>query len=114
MPLTKHDQIRKAVRNCVISSLQNLCASEIRKSVARRQWDDLDNLDAAIERAISDIEQPDVRSTMPEEPRFQFIIDYIGAFAYWDLLHGELISSHYNIQDEQDMANSFKDSIDAL
>jgi len=73
--------------------VQAASESEIRDDLARRQWDDLDDLDAAVERAISDVEQPQVRSMLPEEATFRCIVDYVGAYAYWDLPSGELGTS---------------------
>ncbi|QGA82047.1 hypothetical protein [Halomicrobium sp. LC1Hm] len=81
--------MREAVRWCSLDSVQAASESEIRDDLARRQWDDLDDLDAAIERAISDVEQSQVRSTLPEKAKVRCVVDYIGAYAYWDLLSDE-------------------------
>jgi len=81
--------VREAVRWCSLDSVQAASESGIRDGLARRQWDDLDDLDAAVERAISDVEQPQVRSMLPEEIDFRCIVDYIGAYAYWDIPCGE-------------------------
>jgi hypothetical protein len=61
---------------------------EIRDELARRQWDDIDDLDAAIERAISDVEQPQVRSTLPEDATFRCVVDYIGAYIHSNIPSG--------------------------
>lgn len=60
-------------------------------ALARRQWKDLRDLDAAIERAVCDVERPAVRSTLPEEVVYQCIVDYIGAYAYWDIPTTKLV-----------------------
>ena len=65
-----------------LESVKATCETTIRDWLARRRWDDLD---AAIERAIADVEQPGVRSTLPDEGSFRCVIDYRGAYAYWDL-----------------------------
>ncbi|MFC7059173.1 hypothetical protein [Halovenus salina] len=36
------------------------------------------------------MEQPEVRSTLPEESSYRCVISYIGAYAYWDLPTDEL------------------------
>ncbi|QSG06080.1 hypothetical protein [Halapricum desulfuricans] len=82
---TQDPDVREAVRWCSLDSVQSACESEIRDGLARRQWDDLDNLDASIERALSAAEHPQVRSTLPEEAAFRCVVDYIGAYASWDL-----------------------------
>ncbi|WP_228841748.1 hypothetical protein [Haloarcula sp. CBA1127] len=94
--------VREAVRWCSLDSVQAASESEIRDDLARRQWDDLDNLDASVERAISDVEQPQVRSTLPKEATFRCIVDYIGAYAYWDLPSSELADSPCNFETAED------------
>ena len=78
-------EVRQTVRWCSLDSVQAASEREIRDDLARRQWDHTDDLDAAVERAISDVEQPQVRSTLPEEVTFQCVVDYIGAYSYWNL-----------------------------
>ncbi len=82
--------VREAVRWCSLDSVQAASGTEIRDSLARRQWDDIDNLAAAVERAISDVEQPQVRSTLPDKITFRSVVNYLGAYAYWDLPGDEL------------------------
>jgi hypothetical protein len=78
--------------------VQAVSEREIRDDLARRQWDDIDDLDAAIERAISDVEQPQVRSTLPEDAIFRSVVDYIGAYAYWNLPGSELSETSNGLQ----------------
>jgi len=94
--------VREAVRWCSLDSAQAASESEIRDDLARRQWDDLDDLDAAVERAISDVEQPQVRSTLPEEATFRCVVDYIGAYAYWDLPSSELADEPCDLETAED------------
>jgi hypothetical protein len=86
----QNPDVREAVRDCSIDSVRAACESTIREDLARRSWDELDDLEAAIESAISDVEQPGIRSTLPEESSFRCIVDYLGAYAYWDLPEAEL------------------------
>jgi hypothetical protein len=72
--------------------------SERREDLARRQWDNLDNLDAAVERTISDVEQSQVRSTLPDEISFWSVVDYIGAYAHWDIPGREVADSSRNLK----------------
>ena len=89
-----HDaDVREAVRWCSLDSVRAASESDLRDDLARRQWDDVDDLDAAIERALSEVETPAVRSTLPEEASFRCIVNYRGAYAYWDLPSGELDQS---------------------
>ena len=82
--------VRESVRWCSLDSVRAASEREIRDDLARRHWADIGDLDAAIERAISDIEQPQVRSTLPAESSFRCVINYIGAYAQWDLPANEL------------------------
>jgi len=86
------------VRWCALDSVQAASESEIRDSLARQQWGDLDNLDAAIERAVSDVEMPQVRSTLPEDASFRCVVDYIGAYAHWDLPSNEPAYDSYALE----------------
>ncbi len=83
--------VREAVRWCILDSLKSISETEVRFDLARRQWGDIDELKAAIERTVSVTEQPKIRSTLPEEVGFRCAIDYIGAYAYWDLPNDCLI-----------------------
>jgi len=103
---TQDPDVRQTVRWCSVDSVKAASEREIRDDLARRQWDDLDDLDAAVERAISDVEQPQVRSTLPEEVRFQCVVDYIGAYAYWDLPNHRIDKSRYNFEAVEDYESS--------
>ncbi|MFC6976516.1 hypothetical protein ACFQL1_20445 [Halomicroarcula sp. GCM10025709] len=87
--------VREAVRWCTLDSVRAASERQIRDDLARRRWDDLDDLEAATERAITDVEQPQLRATMPEEPVFRCVVDYIGAYASWDIPGGETASSEF-------------------
>jgi len=87
---TEDPNVRKAVRWCSLDSVQFASTGEICDNLARRQWGNINDLDAAIEQAISNVGQPLVRSTLPGETTFRCIVDYIGAYAYWDLPGSEL------------------------
>ncbi len=82
---TQDPDVRQVVRQWSLDSVRAACESSIRDHLARRSWDDIDDLNAAMERAISNVEQPEVRSTLPGEALFQCVVDYRGTFAYWDL-----------------------------
>jgi hypothetical protein len=86
---TQDPDVREAVRYCALDSIRATCESSIRDDLARRSWDDLDDLGAAIECAIADVEQPQVRSTLPDEAPFRCVVDYLGAYAYWNLPSSE-------------------------
>lgn len=81
--------VRESVRWCSLGSVKATCETTIRDRLACRKWNNLDNFDAAIKRTISDVEQLGVRLTLPEESPFRCVIDYIGAYTYWDLPFGE-------------------------
>jgi len=98
-----------AVQWCSLDSVQAASEREIRDDLARRQWDDLDDLDAAVERAISDVEQPQVRSTLPEEATFRCVVDYIGAYAYWDCPSDELGDGHNDLEPFEDSTDDGAD-----
>jgi len=77
--------LREAVRWCSLDSVRAASESAIRDDLARRHWTDLDDLEAAVERALVNLETLSVRSTLPEESTFRCTVDYIGAYAYWDI-----------------------------
>jgi hypothetical protein len=77
--------VRQVVRDYSLDTLQRLARPEVSDHFARRSWDDLDDLDAAIERAITETETPTVRTTLPDEKPYRVAIDYLGAYARWDL-----------------------------
>jgi hypothetical protein len=94
--------VREAVRWCSLDSVQAVSEREIRDTLARRQWDDIDDLNAAIERAISDVEQPQVRSTLPKDASFRCVVDYIGAYAYWNIPNNELDGGFQSLETTED------------
>ncbi|MEA5407705.1 hypothetical protein VB773_09085 [Haloarculaceae archaeon H-GB2-1] len=98
----KDPDVRESVRWCSLDSVQAVSEREIRDELARRQWDNIDDLDAAIERAISDVEQPQVRSTLPEDAAFRCIVDYIGAYAHWNLPSNVLGDKPQDIEAAED------------
>jgi hypothetical protein len=106
---TQDPDVHEAVRWCSLDSVQQASEGEIRDALARRQWNDLDDLDAAIERAISEVEQPQVRSTLPEGTTFQCIVDYIGAYAYWDLPSDELGDGQQDFEAVEDCVDGDDD-----
>jgi len=82
---TQDPDVREVVRRCSLESVSTACEPTIRETLARRRWDDLDNLEAGIERAVSAVESPGVRSTLPEEASYRCVVNYLGAYEYWDL-----------------------------
>jgi hypothetical protein len=99
---TQDPDVREAVRDCALDSVRSACESSIRDDLARRSWDDLDDLEAAIERAIADVEQPQVRSTLPDEAPFRCVVDYLGAYAYWDLPSSGVGARESNLEGVED------------
>ncbi|WP_245683195.1 hypothetical protein [Halovenus aranensis] len=106
---TQDPDVRDTVRYCSLDSLKAACEDTIRDELARRQWDDLDNFEAAIERALSETEQPAVRSTLPEESSYRCIIDYVGAYAYWDLPSGAVDDTHRDVETVEDCVDTSPD-----
>ncbi|MFD1586180.1 hypothetical protein ACFR9U_04240 [Halorientalis brevis] len=102
--------VREAVRWCSLDSVRAACETSIRDDLARLRWDNLDDLDAAIDRAISDVENPTVRSTLPDEASFRCVVDYIGAYAYWDIPSGEVADQSCNLEAVEEFINSDYDT----
>ncbi|WP_424017994.1 hypothetical protein ACOZ4N_19320 [Halorientalis pallida] len=100
---TQEPDVREAVRWCSLDSVRAVSESSITNALARRQWEDLDDLDAAIDRALSEVERPAVRSTLPEEASYRCIVDYIGAYAYWDLPSHEIRDSTRDLKDIENL-----------
>lgn len=101
---TQDPDVREAVRYCSLDSVKAACETTIRDNLARRRWLDLDNLDAAIERAIAETERPGVRATLPDDTPFRCVIDYLGAYAYWDLPSGAVDDTHRDLEIVEDCA----------
>ncbi|WP_049940782.1 MULTISPECIES: hypothetical protein [Halomicrobium] len=55
------------------------------------------------------MEQPQVRSTLPEEATFRCIVDYIGAYAYWDFPSDELGDGQQDLEAVEDCADDDDD-----
>ena len=101
---TRDPDVREAVRWCSLDSVKNACETPIRDDLGRRRWDDLDDLEAAIERAITEVERPGVRSTLPEDPSYRCLIDYLGAYAVWDMPSGSLGPQPRDLEAVEDAA----------
>jgi hypothetical protein len=110
---TQDPAVREAVRFCSLDSVKAACETTLCDELARRQWDDLDNLEAAIERAISETERPGVRATLPEESTYLCSINYIGAYAYWDLPSNAVDDGYRDLEDVEDSAVT-EDSLPAI
>ncbi|WP_336329230.1 hypothetical protein [Haloarcula sp. CGMCC 1.2071] len=94
--------LRETVRWCSLDSIQAASERAIHDSLASRDWDDIDNFTAAVERAISDVEQPQIRSILPEEVAYRCVVDYIGAYAHWDLPSSNLIGRSKHLEVTED------------
>ncbi|WP_018257665.1 hypothetical protein [Halomicrobium katesii] len=55
------------------------------------------------------MEQPQVRSTLPEEAEFRCVVDYIGAYAYRDLPSDELGDGQQDLEVVEDCADDGDD-----
>lgn len=84
-----HPDVREAIRWCLLDSVRTASEPELRDELPRRQWDEIGDIDAAVERTLSQVETPAVRSALPDEASFRCIVNYRGAYAYWDLPSGE-------------------------
>ncbi|QLH76548.1 hypothetical protein HZS55_04175 [Halosimplex rubrum] len=81
-----HDPaVRESIRNLSIDSIRRACSPVITESLARRTWRHIDALEAGGERAIITLQQDLLQFILPEEIRFRCVINYLGAFASWDL-----------------------------
>ena len=95
---TRDPDVREAVRWCPLDSVKHASETPIKDILGRRQWDDLHDLEAAIERGIREVERPEVRSTLPEESIYRAVIDYVGAYAVWNLFSGSTGSQPYDLE----------------
>ncbi|RXK51772.1 hypothetical protein [Halorientalis pallida] len=107
---TQEPDVREAVRWCSLDSVRAVSESSISDDFARRRWDDLDDLDAAIDRALSEVERPAVRSTLPDEASYRCIVDYIGAYAYWDLPSGAVDDHSRDLEAVEDLVEDGDES----
>ena len=98
---TQHSDVRQTVRESTLDSIRSACESPIRDTLARHHWDNIEDLDAAIERALADVEQPEVRSILPEEVPFKCVVNYIGAYMYWDLPDSAVSTSSVSLGDAE-------------
>jgi hypothetical protein len=107
---TQEPDVRESVRWCSLDSVRAVSESSISDDLARRRWDDLDDLDAAIDRALSEVERPAVRSTLPDEASYRCIVDYIGAYAYWDLPSGAVDDHSRDLEAVEDLVEDGDES----
>jgi len=82
--------VAETVRWTSVESVSRLAYGEILNYFARRSWSDTDDLAEAAQQAAEKVVTPNIESTLPESSDFGVIINYIGAFATWDLPTAEL------------------------
>ncbi len=88
--IKKHDhirdsQVRDTVRWATTDSLAQLAKPTVLEDLARRKWDDLDDLQGTLDDLLGNVVTPNVESTLPESSDFLVHIDYLGCYAYWDM-----------------------------
>jgi hypothetical protein len=76
--------VREAVREISIDSLALASRPALLDHYARRIGS-LDELRDRVDRALDDVVQPGIESTLPESCDFRAVIDYLGCYSYWDL-----------------------------
>lgn len=77
--------VRETVRWATIDSLVSESRSPVLDSLARRQWDNIDDLRDRLADLLDGVITPAVESTLPESGDFYVWIDYLGCYAYWDI-----------------------------
>jgi len=77
--------VRRTVRWATVDTLERCSRGPVTDHLARRQWDDLDDLADAAEWLTTQVVQPGIQAELPESADFTVAVDYIGAFRYWDL-----------------------------
>jgi hypothetical protein len=77
--------VRETVRWATIDSLACESRGPLLEDLARRRWDDLDDLRDRLADLLDGVVTPAVESTLPESGDFYVWIDYLGCYAYWDL-----------------------------
>lgn len=82
--------VAETVRWAGVETISRLAHSEILDRYARRSWNSLDELETAVEEAAERVVSPNVESTLPDPAEFGVVINYIGAYAKWDLPTKEL------------------------
>ncbi|WP_159899176.1 hypothetical protein [Salinirussus salinus] len=104
--------VRQAVRDCSLQTLHQIVCPELYDSLARRSWNDLTDLNSAVKYALSQIDTPILRSTLPAEKSYRIVIDYIGAYAQWDLPVMSIGPQPYDLEtvEEAQSASSFPTS----
>ena len=74
-----------AVRWCSTDTIQRLAYQEQLDTLAKQRVTDPDALDDRAEAGAEKAVTPNVESTLPESSDFGIVINYVGAYAYWDL-----------------------------
>ena len=80
----------QTVRWAGVDSVKRLAHQEILDDYARRSWSSIDELEAAVTEVAERVVTPNVESTLPDPADFGVVINYIGAYAKWDLPTEEL------------------------
>lgn len=82
---TQDPEVRDAIRYATTDSLALASRPAVLEHFARGRVTDLDDLVDRVDAALGDLMLPGIEASMPESGDFYAIIDYLGAFSYWDL-----------------------------
>jgi hypothetical protein len=82
--------VATSVRWATLDTITAEARPEVSEHYARRKVSDLDALEQQIEDALESIVTPNLESTLDEPSGFGLLINYRGAYPYWDLPTEEL------------------------
>jgi len=83
--------VYETVRWCIMDSVELALKCPVKEDISRDFEGNQTELCTAVDRALSTIEYILSSPLLPEDSIFCRVIDYIGAFAYWDLPSHEVL-----------------------
>ncbi len=92
--------VRQAVREFSIDSIAAAAEGPVLDDLARRQWDDIDDFQEAVDDVLDGLVTPEVESSLPPSAEFYAYIDYLGCYAYWDMPLENAVSSDVGLVED--------------
>lgn len=101
--------VRDAVREFSIDSIEAASEAAVLDDLARGQWDNTDELRDALDDALGEIVTPAVEASLPESADFYTHVDYLGCYAYWDMPGGDATAPDLELVEDHTVDTSGPD-----
>lgn len=106
--------VREAIRDFTQDTVRQAVRPEITDVMARRSWDNLDDLNEAVDNAVLAAVGPAIEDSLPEHHDFLAWVEYLGCYHYADLPSQErfspdLATADHDLADDPDHADLNRD-----